>query len=1219
MEPVERRVALALSLVGVVVLTPLWITYRAGHSTVEATAWVSHTHAVLGELEGILADTTQARLNMDRFVASGEQSDLGPYRAIREQIRRRLSILGQMTADNPRQQERLIPLEQAIAERSSSLEAAISVRSNAGPEATLQSLRSDTARRAMQAVRKTVAEMAAEENALLRLRQSKSEASQREASVAFVSLMAAVFVLLGFVWYILDRDVRSRRSAHEELRRSADELRDLYDNAPCGYYSLDSDGVFLRINATLLAWLGYRQEEVFQKMKFRDMLTPKSAERFETAFERFKEDGRIDELGLDMVRKDGTVVPMVLAAGAVRDPSGRYVSSRGTVFDISERKRAEAVREQLAAIVDYSDDAIVRKTLEGVIVSWNKGAERLYGYSAEEVIGKSIYTLMPADYADELAAILKTVREGLVVHAETVRRRKDGRLIDVLITVSAIQDAEGCMTGAAILGRDITARKRAEQEIRKLNESLASANDELDQRVQARTHDLACAVEQLQSEIAGHRRTEAALRESEERIAFGLEAAGMGRWDLDLVTGRSKRSLRHDQVFGYEALLPEWTYGMLLDHILPQDRSHVAELFEAAIRGGSVCEFECRIKPPDQSLRWIWGRGKIRRDETGKAVSMLGIIGDITDRKLAEHRLRTQIERLSLLDQITCAIAERQDLQSIYQVVIRSLEESFPIDFGCVCLHDPAAKTLTVTCVGVGSEALAMDLALTRQAQIAIDQNGLSRCVGGQLVYEQDLTQLKDFPFPQRLAGSGLRAMVAAPLVVESQVFAVLIAARREPRSFSSGDCEFLRQLTGHVALAAHEAKVRAALQQAYDELRQTQQTVMQQERLRALGQMASGIAHDINNALSPIALYTESLLEREPNLSKRTHEYLETTQRAIEDVAHTVGRLSEFSRQREPQLMLLAVDVNRLVEQVMALTRARWSDMPQQRGIVIRVRAELTPQLPAVAGIESEIREALINLIFNAVDAMPDGGTLKVRTQAAPSAWDGRARGVCVEFEDTGIGMDEPTRRRCLEPFFTTKGDRGTGLGLAMVYGVAQRMNAEIEIESTVGKGTMIRMSFPPQVAAAKAVPLAYVTGAPLHLRILVVDDDPLISKSLRDALEAEGHAVTTANGGQEGIDTWREAEERKKPFAIVITDLGMPNIDGRKVAIAVKAVRPAAPVILLTGWGQRMAAEQDKPACVDRVLNKPPKLNELRAAFIELVTESNGNQIPAELEYVS
>src|SRR6185369_984769 len=257
------------------------------------------------------------------------------------------------------------------------------------------------------------------------------------------------------------------------------------------------------------------------------------------------------------------------------------------------------------------------------------------------------------------------------------------------------------------------------------------------------------------------------------------------------------------------------------------------------------------------------------------------------------------LERLNLLRQTTRAIGERQDPRSIFQVVIRSLEDSLPIDFGCICLYNEAAEELTVTCVGVRSAALAMELALTEQAHIKIDKNGLSRCVRGELVYEPDLAPAQ-FPFPQRLSRAGLSALVVAPLRFESQVFGVLVAARRQSDSFSSSDCEFLRQLTEHVALATHQAQVYAALQQAYDDLRQTQHTVMQQERLRALGQMASGIAHDINNAISPVSLYTEMLLEREPNLSTRVRSYLETTQRAIEDVAHTVGRMREFYRQQE-------------------------------------------------------------------------------------------------------------------------------------------------------------------------------------------------------------------------------------------------------------------------------------------------------------------------------
>jgi signal transduction histidine kinase/CheY-like chemotaxis protein len=579
-----------------------------------------------------------------------------------------------------------------------------------------------------------------------------------------------------------------------------------------------------------------------------------------------------------------------------------------------------------------------------------------------------------------------------------------------------------------------------------------------------------------------------------------------------------------------------------------------------------------------------------------------------TERKKADRKIQAHLERLNLLHQITRAIGERQDLHSIFQVVIRSLEDSLPIDFGCIGLYDETANVLKVVRVGVKSEPTAMELAMGEQAVIPIDENGLSRCLLGQLVYEPDISQAQ-FPFPQRLARGGLCSLVIAPLLVESKVFGVLVAARRQPQGFVSGECEFLKQLSEHVALASHQSQLHSALQQAYDDLRQTQEAVMQQERLRALGQMASGIAHDINNAIAPAGLYTESLLESEPNLSPRARNYLETIGRAIGDVAQTVARMGEFYRQREPQLTLTQVNLNQLVQQVIDLSRARWNDAPQQRGIVIQMRTELSPDLPAIMGAESEIREALINLIFNGVDAMPEGGTLTLRTkvvEAAPaSPGSPPIRLASVEVADTGVGMDEGTRRRCLEPFFTTKGERGTGLGLAMVFGMVKRHSAEFEIESVVGKGTTARMSFTvPTTTIAEAAASARAHAIPSRLRILVVDDDPLLIKSLRDALETDGHVVVTANGGQAGIDAFQIASGSDKPFDVVITDLGMPHVDGRKVATAVKNASPATPVIMLTGWGQRIVSEKDVPSHVDHVLNKPPKLHELRLALAEVIT---------------
>ena len=392
-------------------------------------------------------------------------------------------------------------------------------------------------------------------------------------------------------------------------------------------------------------------------------------------------------------------------------------------------------------------------------------------------------------------------------------------------------------------------------------------------------------------------------------------------------------------------------------------------------------------------------------------------------------------------------------------------------------------------------------------------------------------------------------------------------------------------------------------LEQTNDALRQAQNALIQQERLRALGQMASGIAHDINNAISPISLYTEALLEREP-LSDKARGYLTTIQRAIDDVAQTVGRMREFYRPREKELQLADVELNPLVQQVVDLTRARWNDLAQQRGVMIELKSDLDVNLGNIRGAENEIRDALTNLIFNAVDALPQGGRITIRTRNAETRTaHGSETSVQLEVSDNGVGMDEDTRRRCLEPFFTTKGDRGTGLGLAMVYGMAKRHNAGLEIESAVGMGTTFRLTFrtgTTSVAASgrHALPLF----ASRSLRVLLIDDDPALLESLRSSLQDEGHKVQTADGGQAGLDAFRDAQRAGKPFDIVITDLGMPYVDGRQVVAGVREMSPGTPIILLTGWGQHVVNEQERPPEVDRLLGKPPRIRELRAALAEL-----------------
>ena len=461
---------------------------------------------------------------------------------------------------------------------------------------------------------------------------------------------------------------------------------------------------------------------------------------------------------------------------------------------------------------------------------------------------------------------------------------------------------------------------------------------------------------------------------------------------------------------------------------------------------------------------------------------------EVAVRREAEENAQSQLQRLNLLHQITRATSDRKDLLSIYDVVVRSLEEQLPVDLCCLCLYDAGSNALTVSKVGPRCTALARQLGLAERARLAVDSDALTHSIRGTPVSEPD-TGLVTSPLSQRLAQAGLRSLVVSPLKIEERVFAVLIVARRQPQGFSSGKVKFLRQLSEHVGLAAHQAQLYEALKQAYDDLQQTQHAVMQQERLRALGQMASGIGHDINNALSPIALHTESLLESEPNLSPRVRDSLQTIQRAMEGIAATVTRMREFYRPRAAESAHLPVQLNTVALQVIDLTHARWDGMPRERGHVITVRTDLAADVPTIPGVESEIREALVNLVLNAVDAMPSSGTLTLRTKMLPAPHQGANAGyVEVSVADTGIGMNDEVRRRCMEPFFTTKGERGSGLGLASVYGVVRRHGAEIDIRSVQGRGTTISLIFP--VPATPAAPVAATPprtqAAPERLRLL-------------------------------------------------------------------------------------------------------------------------------------
>jgi signal transduction histidine kinase/HAMP domain-containing protein len=567
---------------------------------------------------------------------------------------------------------------------------------------------------------------------------------------------------------------------------------------------------------------------------------------------------------------------------------------------------------------------------------------------------------------------------------------------------------------------------------------------------------------------------------------------------------------------------------------------------------------------------------------------------EIAERKRAEAALHDQFTRTKLLNQITHAISERQDLESILYVVLKQLEDHLAIDLGLVCLFERAAETLNIAALRLKNPLLAGKLDLHEGMVMSLEQTGLRVCKHGESVVTPD-TYKSPALLSERFASAGFRAAAAVPLLVDGKLFGTLVVSRLA-EGFSPSECEFLHMLSEHMALALHQAQLHAELEKAYNELQKTQQTVMQQERLRALGQMASGIAHDINNALSPIVGFADLLVRGEKAMSANGKKYLQYIKTAGDDITHIVARLREFYRQRDSKEALQSLNLNDLARQVIDMTRPRWRDIPQSRGVMVEMRTDFDANLAPLVGIESELREALTNLVLNAVDAIPTGGIITVRTRVGSRSPSEAPTHVLLEVGDTGVGMSEETRKRCLEPFYSTKGKRGTGLGLAMVYGVMERHGGQIDIQTELGHGTVFKLILPiRRLPGADPVDCGD-DGAPLPLNILCIDDEPLLRELLKEILEREGHRVSVADGGQSGVDEFRAAASRHHPFDVVLTDLGMPYFDGRQVVKTIKEESPATPIIMLTGWGTFMKEDGDMPEQVSGILTKPPRSNELR-----------------------
>ncbi|OGK80003.1 MAG: hypothetical protein A2X52_04000 [Candidatus Rokubacteria bacterium GWC2_70_16] len=570
----------------------------------------------------------------------------------------------------------------------------------------------------------------------------------------------------------------------------------------------------------------------------------------------------------------------------------------------------------------------------------------------------------------------------------------------------------------------------------------------------------------------------------------------------------------------------------------------------------------------------------------------------LEDLRTSTVRLEDQVLKSSTLNELVELTAKVPRIQDLLALVLERTMRAVSATIGSIMLLDRERQRLRVAAArGLPEGALA-------GAEVRVGE-GIAGTVaaGGEPVLVEDIeTDPRFARVNDPRYGSG--SFICLPIRVEERVIGVINLAKKQHtgggphavRAFTASDLQFLNTLMGYIAYALDNARLLQEardtadrLQEAVDELRATQARLVQGETLRAMGQLASGMAHHLNNLLMVVSTRIQLLARRLDD--PETRGALDIAERAIRDAAEVVSRVRRFARAEQPVSDVAAVDLNQLCREVAELTQPRWRDQSQACGIPVELSLDLA-EIGLVAGEPGPLREVLINLVLNAVDAMPHGGAIALRT------WDS-AHGVHCSVSDTGTGMSEEVRRRALEPFFTTKGSQGMGLGLSVIHGTIQRHGGELTLESGEGKGTVVTIRLPRRAAGAPvpAAGDAPPTPLPPH-RVLLIDDQPEVRAGLADLLRADGHGVLEAGDGPEALARLEAGEE----VDVVLTDLGMPGMTGRDVARAIRARWPGLRVGLVTGWTDEVETASAEHALLDFVLAKPIDRQALRLALASL-----------------
>ncbi len=967
------------------------------------------------------------------------------------------------------------------------------------------------------------------------------------------------------------QELAERERSERALQASEQRYRDLFENASDVVYTYDLDGNFTSVNRTGLDLFGYTLDEVRQ-LNIRDLLPPAEHEQsIDRTGRRLAGEQPGDNIHL-VLAKDGRRTPLETRARVMYE-NGVPVGEQGIGRDISRRRQTEELlRRQngyLAALHEVTLALLHRRDVGGVLETISATAGRLLGTEHRQVylVDEERDRLVEAVSAGRFTAgAHETIRRGeglagavwqtgepLVVEdyqvwaghvggfdwihaAAGVPLRAGERLLGVLGVVQAEPGRRFGTDEIAILEQfgDLAA-------IALENARLYTSLEERLHRLQTLTmlNQLVSSSLEMAEVLSEIARATVRLIDVPFASFWIADAAGeslqMAAYsDEQLGRGFPQRTLRAGQ----------GAVGWILQQRRPLSIPDVTA--DARVAGAAWWH--------EHGLPSFYGVPVIL---DGAVLAVLSLN--------SRQPFRPTADDLRLIESFTAQAAVAIRNASLYQALAASAAQQAAAraELAGIIAHlgDGLLLCDTAGTVTLLNPAAANLLALSdAEARPGAAEPAYFR----HMTRDGALVPPGELPLARALAGQPepARELVVA-IAGEPRVLSVSAAPLALPeRPGLAGAVALLRDVT---------------------DVRRAQEHVAASERFRALGEMASGVAHDFNNLLAIILGRAELLavLTRPPDGDPRLGSHVTVIQQAALDGEHTVRRLQAVSGvARRPAGG--RVDVAAVLEDVVAFTRPRWKDRAQQQGQTIAVRVEAEP-LPPLVGEAADLREVLVNLIFNAIDAMPHGGTITLRLRRTGDD-------ALIEVHDTGVGMTETVRRRVFDPFFSTKGAAGTGLGLSVSYGIIARLGGRMAVTSAPNQGTTVTVALPYRTAEPK--PAAPSAAAPRPARVLLVDDEAPVRQTAAALLELDGHAVVGAESGAAALRLLAAGER----FDVLLTDLGMSEMTGMQPVAALRAQSQTLPCVLVTGWGSELGDADVAAAGVQAVLSKPFSREQLR-----------------------